>query len=579
MKHYYSSERSIQILISLLKQHGIKKVIASPGATNLSFVASMQQDSWFEIYSSVDERSAAYIACGMAAESGEPIVLSCTGATASRNYMPGLTEAYYRQLPIIAVTSSQEFSRVDSGWPQVIDRNNIPRDVARISVHIPPSIGKEAETYATTEMNRALLELNRQGGGPVHIDMVTEYLLDYSVKDLPKAKMIRRFTPDDEFPELPKGKIAIVTGAHPVWSEKTLDIVERFCETHNAVVFGDHTGNYTGRHGVRFSLVAGQDLYDSPNIHFDVLISVGGISGEYTMTKFTAGEVWRVNPDGKFHTYFGNLTNVFEMEEEKFFSRYTEGIAQKDSWLNDCLEELAAIRTEIPELPFSSLYAAQQTAPRLPENSVVHLGILGSLRAWNFFCIPQSVRAYSNVGGFGIDGGLSSLIGASLANPNKLFFGISGDLAFFYDLNSLGNRHIGNNMRIMLLNNGKGMEFRNYNHPGAAFGEETDRYIAAAGHYGNKSRTLVKHYAEALGYEYLTASDKNEFSEALERFVMSGKAERPMIFEIFIDNDDDSDALYILKHLRKNMKGQAKQIAKEMVGRKGVDIIRKMKKY
>lgn len=93
---YYSSERSVQLLISLLKQHGIKKIVASPGTTNLSFVASLQQDEWFEVYSSVDERSAAYLACGMAEESGEPVVLSCTGATASRNYIPGLTEAYYR---------------------------------------------------------------------------------------------------------------------------------------------------------------------------------------------------------------------------------------------------------------------------------------------------------------------------------------------------------------------------------------------------------------------------------------------------------------------------------------------------
>ena len=84
---YYTIERSIQILISLLKQHGIKKCVLSPGTTNLTFVASLQQDSFFELYSSVDERSAAYIACGMAAESGEPVVLSCTGATASRNYL------------------------------------------------------------------------------------------------------------------------------------------------------------------------------------------------------------------------------------------------------------------------------------------------------------------------------------------------------------------------------------------------------------------------------------------------------------------------------------------------------------
>ena len=82
--HFYSSERNVQIVISLLKSHGIKKVVTSPGMTNITFVASIQTDPFFELYSCVDERSAAYMACGMAAETGEPIVLSCTGATASR---------------------------------------------------------------------------------------------------------------------------------------------------------------------------------------------------------------------------------------------------------------------------------------------------------------------------------------------------------------------------------------------------------------------------------------------------------------------------------------------------------------
>ena len=54
----------------------------------------MQQDPFFEIYSVVNERSAVYIACGLSAESGEPVALSCTGATLSRINMPGLTEAF-----------------------------------------------------------------------------------------------------------------------------------------------------------------------------------------------------------------------------------------------------------------------------------------------------------------------------------------------------------------------------------------------------------------------------------------------------------------------------------------------------
>ena len=103
-----SNERSVQLLISLLKQHNIKRVVASPGATNITFVGSLQNDAFFEIYSCVDERSAAYMACGLAAETGEPVVLSCTGATASRNYVPALTEAFYRKLPVLAVTSTQD---------------------------------------------------------------------------------------------------------------------------------------------------------------------------------------------------------------------------------------------------------------------------------------------------------------------------------------------------------------------------------------------------------------------------------------------------------------------------------------
>ena len=106
-RFHYTNERNVQIVIALLKAHGIRRVIVSPGTTNMTFVVSIQNDPWFQLWSSVDERSAAYIACGMAAETKEPVVISCTGATASRNYMPGLTEAYYRKLPVLAITSTR----------------------------------------------------------------------------------------------------------------------------------------------------------------------------------------------------------------------------------------------------------------------------------------------------------------------------------------------------------------------------------------------------------------------------------------------------------------------------------------
>ena len=65
MGNFYTNERNVQIVLFLLKANGIKKVVASPGATNITVVASMQNDSFFEMYSAADERSAAYIACGL----------------------------------------------------------------------------------------------------------------------------------------------------------------------------------------------------------------------------------------------------------------------------------------------------------------------------------------------------------------------------------------------------------------------------------------------------------------------------------------------------------------------------------
>ena len=155
----YTDNKTVQIIIALLKSHGINKVVVSPGTTNFMFVASVQSDSWFELRSSADERSAAYIACGWAAETGEPVVISCTGATASRNYMPALTEAYYRKLPVLALTSINNSSLPGNNTPQVLDRSVIPNDIARISVDITEAYDDTGYKKNIVLANKAILEL------------------------------------------------------------------------------------------------------------------------------------------------------------------------------------------------------------------------------------------------------------------------------------------------------------------------------------------------------------------------------------------------------------------------------------
>lgn len=576
-RKYYTNERSQQIVIALLKAHGIRKVVASPGTTNITLVASMQQDPYFEMYSSVDERSAAYIACGLAAESGEPVVLSCTGATASRNYMPGLTEAYYRKLPVIAITATQGNHKVGHHIAQVIDRRSIPNDIALLSVDVPVSKDADSEWNCNILVNKALLECRRHGGGPVHINLATTYSRDFSVKELPQARMIRRVMPADVFPEISKGCIAVFIGAHQKFTDVETQALDAFCATYDAVVFVDHTSGYKGKYRVPVSILASQEKDYCTLTSMDLLIHIGEVSGGYIGMRPRA--VWRVNPDGELRDSYRQLTCVFEMEESAFFSHYAnQSVAARHDYLDSCWAALKSTWAKVPAetLPFSNVWIASQTSQRIPTGSVLFLGILNTLRTWNYFDIPNTVYGYANTGGFGIDGYISSMIGASLVHPDKLYFCVAGDLAFFYDMNVLGNRHVGRNVRILLVNNGKGTEFRNYMHPGAAFGEEADKFIAAGGHYGNKSHQLVRHYAEDLGYEYLSANTKEEYLQNLERFLTPEITDRPMLFEVFTNNEDESEAIRMMNTLNVSASGMAKELTKAVLGEKGKNMVKKM---
>lgn len=582
LKLRYTNERNVQIVIALLKAHGIHRVIASPGTTNMTFVVSIENDPWFQIWSSVDERSAAYLACGMAAETGEPVVISCTGATASRNYMPGLTEAYYRKLPVLAITSTRGNHKLGHLIDQQIDRRNIPNDIAMESVTIPMVKDKEDERFCEIEANKAMLALKLNGGGPVHINMYTKYSQDFSIKEIPHVNAIYRHTSfDTDFPKIPQNsRIMIFVGAHADFSERLTKAVDKFCATHNAVVLCDHTSGYRGKYELHYQIVSGQKQWHSPNAHADLCIHIGEVSGN--SYNVPVANVWRVSPDGALRDTFGKLSRVFMMPEEDFFERYSEDNMNHTELYNAMTKEVDLMKKNLPELPFSNIWMAQNMVDKLPAECELHLGIYHSLRSWNFFKLPFGIHAKCNVGGFGIDGGVSTMMGASFVHPDKLFIGVFGDLAFFYDMNVIGNRHVGKNIRLLLINNGKGNEFRNYEHPCYFLGEEADKYVAAAGHYGNMSHKLVRDYATDLGYEYLSASNKDEFNASINRFLTPEMTEKPMLFEVFTETESESKALEMALNFMVNpkevIKNKVKHIAKNILGDAGIEIVKKVVK-
>ena len=95
----------------------------------------------------------------------------------------------------------------------------------------------------------------------------------------------------------------------------------------------------------------------------------------------------------------------------------------------------------------------------------------------------------------------------------------------------------------MVINNGVGTEFKNYNHKAARFGTDADAFIAARGHFGNRSTKLLRHYVEDLGFEYMSAFNKEELLQVSTRFMVPKMTEHPMLLEVFTDSANESDAL------------------------------------
>lgn len=567
MNFYYSEMRNVQVLIYLLKYYGIKKIIASPGQCNVPFVSSIQQDDFFEVYSCVDERSAAYMAVGMAEETGEQIVISCTGATASRNYMSAMTEAFYRKLPIIVVTSSHDDVSKGHLIAQVTDRSTPPSDVAVVSYGLPCIVSKEDEWDCIIKINRGL-QLYKTQPGPVHFNLMRDRgPSGNSVEVLPPARTIQLYKNGEPLPAFePNKKIAVFIGSHKRFTEEEVGAIERFCELHNSVVFSDHTGGYKGKYLIHYALFGAQETISYDMGKIDYLIHIGEISGDYdTLQKITPNEVWRVSEDGMFRDTFKKLTKVFCMSELEFFSNYNIGSSINTSYYESLKNKYNKLRSSIPEIPLSNIYVASFLSPKMPVNCTLYLGILHTLRSWNYFELPSGINTVSNVGGFGIDGIVSSMLGASLCNRDKLYFAILGDLSFFYDMNSIGQRDLSNNVRILVINNGHGQEFQFYNRASAFMGEDVNAYVAAAGHYGNKSRELLKHYVQDLGFDYYAASTKEEFNNVYKYFIDPTITSKPVLLEVFTENDDENQALKAIRNIEVDEAAIAKRKIKSVI--------------
>ena len=585
----YSCIRNVQILVKLLKENNISKVVLSPGGSDIPIIHTIETDNFFKCYSVVDERNATYFALGLSQQTQEPVACVCTSGTAVCNYLPGITEAYYQNARIVAITADKNPYYQDQLETQKIDQMNIFNNVVKKSVELPIVRNEEDEWLCNRLVNEALVEMNHHGSGPVHINIPimgdgASYVQE--VKNERRIQIIENFHDSDlsRFAKIlsEKEKILVVVGQNIQFDENDKIVMEEFFEKFNCCLTVEHLSNLNCK-GTVYTYPISEMNGLNDNVLPDLVISIGNNLSAYNLKPFLRNnfkrmENWYISPSGKIRDAYKSLTYVFECKEIEFFKEMNKFYNTKNNYkYYNSLRSLKEM-VKIPELEFSNMYIARELSKIIPENSILHLAILNSTRTMQFFDLKDNVKTYSNVGTLGIDGCLATFVGQAAATENKAFL-LIGDLSFFYDMNAAALKSVGNNIRIILDNNGGGSEFHFF------MGKEkisTINDYISAGH----NRT-ARGWIESLGYDYYAVNS----AEDLEKLkpILENDSERPIFVEAFSEMEDDAKRINKIYHDNKinylskiGGKEYIKEVIKDKISedkrRKISNILKKFKK-
>ncbi len=554
----YSNLKNVEIIVALLKKNNVKNIVISAGTRHTPLVVSVENDDFFTTYSIVDERSAAFFAIGLIEQLREPVAICCTSGTASANYVSAANEAFYQQLPLLILTADRNHYYMFQQEEQMIPQENLYKDVCKKVITLPHVRDEKDFWYCSRLVNEAFLELTQGEKGPVHINFIVENdypehqgIVKFEVEELPEVRKIERLTLEDSedkwkkyAEKLKKSKTLIVYGQHGVHTEEELKSIESFAEKYNCAISVDLLSNLKCNYAVpTFSLSRMMSARRWEELCPDIVITMNANS--VSELKSIIGhskkdfEHWHVSAKGEVSDPFKCLPDIIACSPNKFFERFggmdTEDSVHDyyDSWnefhksvgINGSLNDVS--------IEYSAMYATQQFMKKIPENSLLHIANSNSIRLANYFTLNNGIQVFCNRGANGIDGSMSSFVGQAHVS-NKMSYLLIGDLSFFYDMNSLWSRYIGNNIRILVCNNFGGAIFHSY--PNVNNVPTLDEHIGARHEAG------IKDWVISRGFEYISARNKEEFDKNAEKF-FDNRSEKPIAFEVFTDKEIDANSI------------------------------------
>ena len=544
-------------IAELCARKGVTQAVLCPGSRCAPLTIAFSRHDDITVRTFSDERSAAFVATGIAHETQSPSILVCTSGSAAYNFAPAVAEAFFQEIPLIVFTADRPKEWIDQLDGQTIRQENIFGAHVKKSLTLPEDYDHpDAVWFIHRTISEAINLSQEFPKGPVHINAPFREPLYPGKEDkisfsknlkVIESNVIAQIISAEEVKGFNKrlsgfSKILILAGQND-FNDDLAKAVEKFSQSKHAAVVGDilsnlHSRQNVIRHSDTFLGSCTEDVKRS--LQPELLITFGksiiSKNAKLFLRKYKPKEHWHIQPSGASADTFQSLTEVIRCESKVFFQALTSSDGEKKFegqkkenfkliWEAEDHRTARSMSTFFKGPSFSELALVKEFISQLPSRCNLHLANSMSVRYANLVGLEagkKGIHVYSNRGASGIDGCTSTAVGHALINEAPNFL-ITGDMAFFYDRNAFWHKYPLHNLHVLVLNNHGGIIFNMIDGPGNV--PELHEFFVT------EQKLTAQHLCGEYGFEYLPVDSPKKIKNSLKEFFVFDNKTKILEFE------------------------------------------------
>ena len=537
-------------------QLGIRDAVFSPGSRNAPLSISFSRHPKIHTLVVVDERSAGFIALGIAQQTKKPVVLCCTSGTALLNYGPAIAEAYYSRTPLIILSGDRPSEWIDQWDGQTIQQQNIFQPFVKAFIQMPTSFDFKDASWTYKLKIAQGFHLANQSSIPVHLNFPfrepfypnknQKLAFSQGLKIIESYPAQKQPNCEDLIHDWTMATKKIIVIGQGTLSEDCKNELTRLTDQGIPIIADIISNGHTLK-----GVIQHHDLFLNNSIlqdHLtpDLVLTFGKSIISKNLKLFlrkSRATQWHIDPQPELQDPYQCLSGVIEGNPEQVLEKLIDsGNSSQvfDKRWRVAQRQTAQLLSQYKS-PFSEFSAMREVLKKVSEDIQIHLSNSMPVRYANFLGItPCSATVWANRGTSGIDGSNGTAVGHALSS-NRLSLLLSGDLSFLYDRNAFFHKENLSHMRIIVFNNFGGGIFDLISGPESLDPTEKNKFLTTP-HQKN-----LLHSALDIEFEYQKCVNASEFEILLSNFF--SPSEKGKLLEIQTQPEINKQVFQTLKKI------------------------------